>query len=156
MIHYQKGDATDPQAKPPWILAHICNDRGGWGKGFVLAVSAKWPEVETKFRNWYRLGEDAGEDPFELGAIQMVRIGPSRHVANMLAQHGYRSGKEGIPLRYPALRQCLARLRLQAIKTGASVHMPRIGCGLGGGDWKTVSQIIDEELQGTDVWVYDP
>lgn len=40
------GDATVPQAKGPKLIAHVCNDRGGWGKGFVLAVSARWPEPE--------------------------------------------------------------------------------------------------------------
>ncbi len=38
-IQYLKGDATSPQAKGTKIIAHICNDIGGWGKGFVLAVS---------------------------------------------------------------------------------------------------------------------
>ena len=35
-IHYIKGDATQPQAKGNKVIAHICNDLGGWGKGFVL------------------------------------------------------------------------------------------------------------------------
>ncbi|MEV6001124.1 Appr-1-p processing protein, partial [Streptomyces griseomycini] len=24
------------------VIAHVCNDIGGWGKGFVLAVSRRW------------------------------------------------------------------------------------------------------------------
>lgn len=35
-IHYVKGDATCPMTPGTKIIAHICNDRGGWGKGFVL------------------------------------------------------------------------------------------------------------------------
>jgi hypothetical protein len=41
-----RGDATSPQAKGPKLIAHIGNDLGGWGKGFVLAVSRRWPEPE--------------------------------------------------------------------------------------------------------------
>ncbi|WP_253732040.1 hypothetical protein [Listeria monocytogenes] len=41
-ITYLKGDATNPMAKGNKIIAHICNDVGGWGKGFVLAISRKW------------------------------------------------------------------------------------------------------------------
>lgn len=29
-----KGDATSPQAKGPKVIAHVCNDIGGWGKGW--------------------------------------------------------------------------------------------------------------------------
>ncbi|MGH7866045.1 MAG: Appr-1-p processing protein, partial [Candidatus Dormibacteraceae bacterium] len=40
------GDAMSPNVPGPKIIAHICNDVGGWGKGFVLAVSQRWPEPE--------------------------------------------------------------------------------------------------------------
>jgi O-acetyl-ADP-ribose deacetylase (regulator of RNase III) len=41
-ISYVKGDATSPQARGIKIIGHVCNDLGGWGKGFVLAVSRRW------------------------------------------------------------------------------------------------------------------
>lgn len=44
------GDATNPQAKSPKVIAHICNDLGGSGKGFVLAISRHWPEPEHEYR----------------------------------------------------------------------------------------------------------
>lgn len=34
-ITYLKGDATAPQAKGVKLIVHVCNDLGGWGKGFV-------------------------------------------------------------------------------------------------------------------------
>ncbi len=49
-----KGDATCPQAKGPKVIAHVCNDLGGWGKGFVLAVSKRWAEPERAYREWHR------------------------------------------------------------------------------------------------------
>jgi hypothetical protein len=27
-----RGDATSPQDKGPKVIAHICNDRGGWAR----------------------------------------------------------------------------------------------------------------------------
>ncbi|WP_218034641.1 hypothetical protein [Acrocarpospora corrugata] len=53
-IHYLHGDATCPQAEGPKVIAHICHDQGGWGKGFVLAVSRRWPEPEAAYRRWYQ------------------------------------------------------------------------------------------------------
>lgn len=39
----------------------------------------------------------------------------------------------------------------------ASIHMPRIGCGLAGGKWEVIEQIIKEELIDKEiaVTVYD-
>ena len=37
------------------IIAHVCNDVGGWGSGFVVARSAKWSKPEAAYRRW--LGE---------------------------------------------------------------------------------------------------
>lgn len=40
-INYIKGDATQPIGENNKIIAHICNNEGKWGVGFVLAVSKK-------------------------------------------------------------------------------------------------------------------
>ena len=48
-IHYRVGDATAPVADGPKIIAHICNDIGAWGRGFVLAISRRWPEPEKAY-----------------------------------------------------------------------------------------------------------
>ena len=53
-ITYLQGDATQPQSKGNRIIAHVCNDLGGWGKGFVLAISKRWPEPEAEYRLWRR------------------------------------------------------------------------------------------------------
>jgi len=80
-IEYIKGDATAPQAKGVKIIAHICNNIGGWGKGFVLAVSKRWKAPEQSYRKWHR--ERANND-FELGNIQVIQVEQYIHVANML------------------------------------------------------------------------
>lgn len=40
-IIYLKGDATEPIGTGHKIIAHVCNNKGGWGRGFVLAISKK-------------------------------------------------------------------------------------------------------------------
>lgn len=42
--NYLTGDATAPGGTGTRIIAHVCNDIGHWGKGFVLAISKRWPE----------------------------------------------------------------------------------------------------------------
>ena len=129
-ITYLKGDATLPQADGNKIIAHVCNDIGGWGKGFVLAISRRWPEPERAYRAWYR---DRASNDFALGAVQFVQVQADIWVANMIGQHGVRAGPEGLPIRYDAVSACLAWVAQEADALKASVHMPRIGCWLAGG-----------------------
>lgn len=149
-IVYLRGDATSPQAKGVKIIAHVSNDAGGWGKGFVLAVSRRWPEPEAAYRSWYR--GRAGND-FALGAAQFVQVEPSLWVANMIGQHGTRTGSKGPPVRYAAIDTALSLVGSRALELGASVHMPRIGCGLAGGRWELVEPLVLERLVGLGVRV---
>ncbi|WAL75886.1 macro domain-containing protein [Kitasatospora sp. YST-16] len=154
-ITYVRGDATAPQGKGVRIIAHVCNDLGGWGKGFVLALSRRWPEPEAAFRRWHR--ERAGND-FGLGALQLVQVSPYLWVANLVGQRGTRTARStGVPVRYEAIDAALAKLAPEAERLGASVHMPRIGCGLAGGRWERVEPLITARLtaRGVPVTVYD-
>lgn len=154
-ITYLTGDATSPQAKGPKVVAHICNNRGGWGKGFVLAISKRWPEPEAAYRRWHR---DRSSNDFGLGAVQLVQVTPDIWVANMIGQHGIKTSRSsGPPVRYDAVRQCLHHLAAHATRLNATVHMPRIGTGLAGGRWDRIEPLITSELtdHGIPVTVYD-
>jgi len=153
-ISYVRGDATTPSVKGVKVIAHVCNDIGGWGKGFVPALSRRWPEPEAAYRAWHR--GRAGND-FGLGAAQFVQVEPYVWVANLVGQRGIRTGSKGVPVRYEAIDAALALLADRAVELGASVHMPRIGCGLAGGSWSRVEPLVTERLvrRGLSVTVYD-
>ncbi|MFE8911246.1 Appr-1-p processing protein [Streptomyces globisporus] len=153
-ITYVRGDATAPQGKGVKLIVHVCNDLGGWGKGFVLALSRRWPEPEAAYRRWHR--ERAGND-FALGAAQFVQVGPRLWVANLIGQRGMRTGSKGVPVRYEAIDTALGAAAAKAVELGASVHMPRIGCGLAGGRWSRIEPLIGRRLisAGVPVTVYD-
>ncbi|WP_030855846.1 macro domain-containing protein [Streptomyces sp. NRRL S-37] len=153
-ITYVRGDATVPSVKGVKVIAHVCNDIGGWGKGFVLAVSRRWPEPEAAYRAWHR---DRAANDFALGAVQLVQVERYVWVANMIGQRGTRTGSKGVPVRYEAIDTALARLADRATELDASVHMPRIGCGLAGGTWSRIEPLITERLvrRGIPVTVYD-
>lgn len=146
MITYLDGDATRPTGKGSRILAHVCNDRGGWGKGFVLELSKRYPQPEAWYRHWFKAGGVV------LGAVQFVPITPGFWVANMVAQRGY-AGAGRTALKYDVLLECLCRVAEFAPK-GTSIHMPRIGTGLAGGDWRKIEPVIERALHGLEVFVY--
>jgi len=155
-ILYVRGDATMPSGEGAKVVAHVCNDVGGWGRGFVRAVSERWPEPEAAYRAWYRARET---NDFGLGAVQVVRVETDVWVANLIGQRGTRRrGRGTVPVRYEAIGTALAALAPRALDLGARVHMPRIGCGLAGGTWSRVEPLISERLlkRGVHVTVYDP
>lgn len=153
-ITYVRGDATVPSVKGVKLIAHVCNDIGGWGKGFVLALSRRWPEPEKAYRAWHR---DRAHNDFGLGAAQFVQVERYVWVANLIGQRGIRTGSKGVPVRYEAIDAALGRLADQAAALDASVHMPRIGCGLAGGTWSRVEPLVTGRLASRDiaVTVYD-
>ncbi len=163
-IIYLKGDATAPVGDDPKIIAHICNDIGGWGAGFVVAISKRWPRPEAMYRKWYHdrepvLDHEPGQivmtsGRFALGETQVVMVQPGLGVVNMIAQAGTRTGSKGPPIRYEALDECLAKVNGFADSFKASVHAPRIGCGLAGATWDRVEPIIQRRLH-VPVFVYD-
>jgi len=157
-IRYTTGDATRPVADGAKIICHICNDIGGWGAGFVVALSRRWPEPEKAYREWHG-GRRPDDMRFALGAAQFVPVQTDITVANMIGQHGIaRRGHKGAPpVRYEAIRLALRHVADYATAHSASVHMPRIGAGLAGGDWTTIEQIIEDELSARSIpaTVYD-
>lgn len=163
-IRYEVGDATRPAktADEAVVIAHVVNDEGKWGRGFVVALS-KWDDgPERQYRRWHRVGAMTTQ-PFELGQVQFCHFGPQTDdlwVANMVAQRGWRrGGDDPQALDLDALRACLRRLQPGVVSLhggGTRVVMPRIGCGLGGARWEDVEPVIQAELVdlGVPVTVY--
>lgn len=150
-ITYIKGDALNPQSKENVIIAHICNDIGKWGKGFVMAISKKWKSPREEYINWYN------SNTLSLGKVQYVKVENNIYIANMIAQKGIYSSNNPIPIQYNHLQECLNNIKTYATLKEATVHMPRIGTGLAKGSWKVIEKLIINSLcnHNIKVYVYD-
>ena len=147
-LTYLTGDATNPQGDGLKMIIHICNDKSGWGAGFVVALSKKWKKPEEIYR------ADA-KCCLTLGNVHFITVEKDIMVCNMIAQHGMGKNKDGHPpIRYDALIDCLRKVNLTAIRLGATIHAPRIGAGLAGGNWTIIEAIIKQECT-PDVFIYD-
>lgn len=73
----------------------------------------------------------------------------------MIGQHKIKvKGDDGTPpVRYEAIEAALAKVGDKAVELGASVHMPRIGCGLAGGQWELIEPLISQQLSQRDIQV---
>ena len=135
------------------------------GAGFVVALSRRWKSPENEYRKWHR--EQSYTDSnysnciFQLGKIQEVAVTDDISVINMIAQHNCSwmrdvNSKMIPPIRYGALERCLNKVADLELKNNTSVHMPKIGAGLAGGNWNRIEKIIEKTLvdKGIDVTVY--
>lgn len=152
-VSYIIGDATNPQTKGNKIIVHVCNDIGGWGKGFVMAISKRWKQPEQQYRQWFKSNEN-----FSLGQVQFVQVEEELWVANLLGQHKINRDENGnAPIRYEAILLGLEKVVQFAIDKHATVHLPRIGCGLAGGTWDKIEPLLNKSMVESEIetFVYD-
>lgn len=162
-MKYIEGDLFDfvpNESDEVVIIAHVCNDIGAWGAGFVVPLGRKYPKAREAYL-------DMPER--RLGEVQFVdvakKVGDDIVVANMIAQEGVGPKFDGDkmipPIRYDALLQCLHHVRQMAtlIKgRGEKVRIacPMFGAGLAGGDWETIATMIglvwSEQLIETNIY----
>lgn len=156
MIRYIIGDATQPQGEDKKLIIHCCNDIGVWGAGFVTALSKRWKQPEQSYREWM---SDRTDGYTQLGQVQFCpTTDPDIRVANIIGQHRVGEDENGnSPVRYDALEQGFQTVARYAMEYDASVHGPRLGSGLAGGDWKRIESLLEHEIvsKGISVTIYD-
>jgi O-acetyl-ADP-ribose deacetylase (regulator of RNase III) len=145
-ITYLQGDALQPRGAGQKVIAHLVNDRTPrWGGGgFAQAIRRRWPDVQRQFNDWVL--EDNAR--LSLGAIHAAQAADDIRVVSMVAQHGF-GPSERPRIRYPALNRCLASLAEVVRDPPASVHMPMIGTGHAGGDWRVIEELLLTSLCGS-------
>ncbi|HAO6439123.1 TPA: Appr-1-p processing protein [Listeria monocytogenes] len=126
-------------------------DVGFYGKQYKIFVikDLNWEEPEKAYRKWYKDKND-----FKLGEVQLIPVTDYISICNMIGQKGTKTGSKGAPIRYEAVESCLEKLSEIANEQQASIHMPRIGCGLAGGKWEIIEPIIRKTLIANDIEVY--
>ena len=120
------------------LIAHQVNAYGTMGAGIAKSIAEKWPIVEEDYKQLC-----ANNVPKELlGMVQIVDVGKGLFVANIFGQEKYGRGRRHTD--YSAVEKAFREL---ANTWPGDVCVPfRMGCGLGGGDWKIYSQIIETIL----------
>ena len=134
------GDALRPRGTGRKIVAHVVTDKAQtWGGGgFAATMRQKWAAVHEDYAVW------AG--PFgrnlRLGNVRFCDASDDVSVASMVAQHGYGAARSA-RIRYVALEQCLVEVFREAAAVGATIHLPRIGTGHGGGSWPIIRDMLE-------------
>ena len=156
MLHYKVGNLLDA---PQIYIAHQVNCQGVMGSGVAKAIKEKYPEAYEYYKGLC----DASPSKELLGTSQEVYCKKGKRIViNLFGQQFY--GYDGCCYTsYVALTTALDSAFKFIVEDSRDFGFPleiavpyRMGCDRGGGDWKVVSEILDElsYKHGVDVYIY--
>ena len=149
MIEYRKGYLL---AVTSGVIAHGVNCQGVMGSGVAKAVREKYPHAYEKYtkdvKSWV---EGFGSTVGQLGRVQFVAVDSKLVVANCFTQDFFGIKKRHVD--YEAVAKCFYELNKRRDWYG-QLNIPKIGAGLGGGDWSVIESIIKSEYK-SDVIVWE-
>jgi O-acetyl-ADP-ribose deacetylase (regulator of RNase III) len=152
-LTFVHGNVLAPAGAGQKVICQLVNDQARvWGGGVARAAAQKYPLAQQSFSHWI-LQIPKKE---RLGQAHFAAADNEITIASLVAQEGY--GASTAPrIRYAALEQAFGAVAQFAQAHAASVHAPRIGAGLSGGDWDTIEEIIRDTLtaKGVRVTIYD-
>lgn len=146
---YIKGDITETELR---YIAHGVNCQNVMGSGVAKALFTKWPEVKKRYHSYCEWIKE--RDEYLLGSIASVMCG-DKVVYNMFTQlfYGYDNKRY---VNYAAIVKCFDRLLSIKHRFDGPLAIPKIGCGLAGGDWNIVEQLINDTVgDELEIWVYE-
>ena len=136
MITYNIGDVIE---SPHELIFHGCNAQKKMGKGIAKRIREKYPYAYQRYM----------EDQIILGTNVYAFIGDEdRFICNMIIQQYYGNTPGHCYVSYDAIRTCFKHLNDFCEEVGIkSVAGPKIGTGLGGGDWSKIEEIIKSTMK---------
>jgi O-acetyl-ADP-ribose deacetylase (regulator of RNase III) len=154
MVHYVKGDLLDSDCD---YICHQVNCRGRMASGIAKQIRERFPEVYKEYRWRYERALELNINPDKfLGSSDVLKLkDDKRHIVNMYSQRSY--GYDGKRYTsYKAFEYILRKLK-DEIPIDCTIGFPKnIGCGLGGGNWKVISGLIETILgESYEVYIYE-
>ena len=124
------------------VICHGANCFCTMGAGIARQIRSSFPEA-------YRIDQQTKTGDYKkLGTCSFANC-DNIIVVNAYTQFGYASYGRNID--YDAVRSCMKWIAEN--HKDKKIGMPKIGAGLGGGDWNIIKEIIEEELNGIDVTI---
>jgi O-acetyl-ADP-ribose deacetylase (regulator of RNase III) len=162
-VKYIKGDLI--KLAKEWrfdVIVHGCNCLHTMGAGIAAQIAKEFPEAyeadkKTEYKSKRKLGTYSfARIPHEhivtlsLSAERGLTLDPKfLTIVNAYTQYDLGSRYNPAPVDYDAIRSVFRSIAKDF--AGLIVGIPKIGCGLAGGDWETVEEIINEECPDLDI-----
>lgn len=133
-------------------IGHGVNCQNVMGSGVAKALYEKFPEVKERYHSYCDWAKERGEDV--LGNTISV-LSKDKFIYNLFTQFNYGyDGKKYV--NYAAIVLCFDKLKMIKHRFDGPIAIPKIGCGLAGGDWNIVEQLINDTVgDELEIWVYE-
>jgi ferredoxin-like protein FixX len=148
-INYIQGDLFDHVDCGDFI-PHVCNNRSGWGRGFVIPLAKFCPKAKEVYL------QAGKEDMLMLGETQFINCGNDVVVCNMVAQTLFYDVQRNLD--YVSLAFCMEQVRYEFLECGGQrILCPKFGSDLAGGNWEFIADLIEDSWikNGIDVTVVE-
>lgn len=145
---YVKGDLLECEER---VIIHGCNTKNGFASGIAGAIAKRWPKAKQDYHRPFNEGMEVNLGDFILS--EQYRDGVQIVIVHAMTQPKYGRDPNTVYVSYDGVREVFRRLNVTL--EGCSVAIPKIGAGLGNGDWNLIEQIINEETPDLDITVYE-
>lgn len=130
------------------IIIHGCNCFHAMGAGIAKEIRNRYPTVyEADKRSEFGSKLKMGSYTFEVIDSSIYKD-HFFYIINAYTQYHYIKKYNNIRENYNAIKKVFNSISEDFISY--RIGYPKIGAGLAGGDWNSISKIIDEELEGMD------
>lgn len=126
------------------IIVHGCNAQGKMASGVAKDIRARYPQAYNAYMKEYN------GDGLKLGQVIWARVSdePLLGIANGITQKFYGRNPNIRYVDYGAVERVFTEVGNIARRHNLPVHYPKIGAGLGNGDWSIIEPIIEKALEG--------
>lgn len=147
---YIIGDITETELK---YIAHGVNCQNKMGSGVAKALYEKFPEVKTSYHEFYDRYKSLNWKPDDFLGHVNAAYDKDKVILNIFTQEKYGYDCKRY-VNYAAIVEGFNRIRVRF--KGQTIAIPKIGCGLAGGDWNIVEQLINDTVgDDLEIWVYE-
>ncbi len=140
-LEYVKGNLLDTEHQ---YILHGVNAQGVYNAGVAKAIRDRYPSAYSVYRYQYEQGLQT------LGSVTFAEQDDGKTIINAVTQEFYGGDSSKVYVSYTAINEALARISWwlscrQYSEALPCIAMPKIGAGLGGGDWDIISEIIEQK-----------
>lgn len=130
------------------VIVHGCNCYNTWGAGIALQMKSAFPQAWDVDRNTIK-GYERKLGKYTKATID-IQLESSIHQLTIVnAYTQLRPGVNLLQQNYKAIADCFVRIKREF--SGKCFGIPLIGCGLAGGEWDIVGEIIDNIMDDEDI-----
>ena len=141
MIKYKQGDLL---SLTEGVIVHGCNAKGVMGSGVALAIKEKYPKAYEAYKGF------EAKHGLRLASLSIAKVTPKVFVANLISQEDYGRNRLIKYVSYGAIHLGFEKLNGH-FPSSAVFNFPKIGAGLGNGDWKEISKVIEFACPGREL-----